>query len=100
LWLSAVGRPLHAATLGFHVKALTRAAFGRSVNPHLFRDCAVTSLAIEDPAHVRIAAEVLGHSSLATTERHYDLARGQEAATSWHTTLDRLRRAGMRQGSA
>jgi hypothetical protein len=55
LWLSAVGRPLHEGTLGFHVKALTRAAFGRAVNVHLFRDCAATSLAIEDPVHVRIA---------------------------------------------
>jgi DNA invertase Pin-like site-specific DNA recombinase len=33
----------------------TAEAFGRSVNPHLFRDCAATSIAIEDPEHVRIA---------------------------------------------
>jgi integrase len=91
LWLSAVGRPLHAATLAFHVAALTRAAFGRPVNVHLFRDCAAISLAIEDPAHVRIAAEMLGHSSLATTERHYNLARGQEAATRWHQMLEKMR---------
>jgi integrase/recombinase XerD len=84
LWLSARGRPLHEATLGFHVKVVTRAAFGRAVNVHLFRDCAVTSLAIEDPAQVRIAAQVLGHGTLATTERHSNLARAQEAAESWH----------------
>ena len=92
LWLSALGRPLHEATLGFHVATLPRAAFGRSVNPHLFRDGAATSLAIEDAVHVRIAAQVLGHGSFATTERHYNLARGQEANTTWHQTLDGLRR--------
>jgi hypothetical protein len=42
---------------------------------------------------VGIASQVLGHGSLATTERHYNLARGQEATESWHETLDRLRRA-------
>jgi site-specific recombinase XerD len=79
-------------TLGHLVKARTRAAFGRAVNPHLFRDAAATSVAIEDPAHVRIAAQVLGHGAFATTERHYNLARGQEAADSWHQILGRLRR--------
>ncbi len=64
------------------------------VNPHLFRDCAATSLAIEDPAQVRVAAQVLGHGAFATTERHYNLARGQEATESWHRALEGLRRAG------
>jgi integrase len=95
LWLSATGGPLSAGTLAFHVTALTRAAFGRAVSPHLFRDCAATSLAIEDPAHVRIAAQVLGHGSFRTTERHYNLAQGQQAASAWHETLDGLRRRRM-----
>jgi integrase len=82
---------LSAVRLSFLVKKRARAAFGRSVNPHLFRDCAATSLAIEDPARVRIAAQVLGHGTSATTERHYNLARGQEAAESCHQTLDGLR---------
>ena len=63
LWLSAEGGPLSEVTLGFLVKARTRAAFGRAVNPHLFRDAAATSVAIEDPARVRIAAQVLGHGA-------------------------------------
>jgi integrase len=94
LWLSAEGGPLSEVMLGFLVKARTRAAFGRPVNPHLFRDAAATSVAIEDPARVRIAAQVLGHGTFSTTERHYNLARGQEAAESWHATLDGLRLAG------
>jgi len=100
LWLSAEGGCLSAGTLAFHVTALTRAAFGRAVSPHLFRDCAATSLALEDPAHVRIAAQVLGHGSFRTTERHYNLAQGQRAATAWHQTLDGLRRRGMPKGTA
>jgi site-specific recombinase XerD len=100
LWLSAEGGPLSEPQLQHLVKARTRVAFGRAVNPHLFRDCAATSVAIEDPARVRIAAQVLGHGAFSTTERHYNLARGQEAAERWHATLDGLRRAGRRKGSA
>jgi integrase len=91
LWLSPTGGPLSAGTLAFHITERTRAAFGRAVNPHLFRDCAATSLALEDPEHVRIAAQVLGHGSFRTTERHYNLAQGQRATTAWHETLDGLR---------
>ncbi len=101
LWVSAEGGPLSEAMLGHLVEARTRAAFGRAVNPHLFRDCAATSLALEDPARVRAAAQVLGHGSFATTERHYNLARGEAAATRWHETLDGLRQGnGKRKGSA
>jgi integrase/recombinase XerD len=77
LWLSAEGGPLSAVMLGHLVQARTRAAFGRVVNAHLFRDCAATSLAVEDPSHMRIAAQVLGHAAFGSTER-YNLARGQE----------------------
>lgn len=92
LWLSAEGGPLSTPMLGCLVKARTQAAFGRSINLHLFRDAAATSVALEDPASVRIAAQVLGHGSFATTERHYNLAQGQKAAESWHRVLDRRRR--------
>jgi integrase/recombinase XerD len=92
LWLSADGSPLRPGALFFRVAGLTRAAFGRSVNPHLFRDAVATSIALEDPAQVRIAAQVLGHATFATTERHYNLARSQDAASAWHQILDGLRR--------
>jgi len=95
LWLSLEGGPLSEGTLGYQVRQRTRAAFGRPVNPHLFRDAAATSIALEDPARVRIAAQVLGHAAFGTTERHYNLARGEEAATAWHQTIDGLRRRGM-----
>jgi integrase len=57
----------------------TARAFGHAVNLHLFRDCVATTIAIEDPANVGIAAELLGHASLAMTERHYIQAGTLEA---------------------
>jgi integrase/recombinase XerD len=62
-----------------------------AINPHLFRDCVATSIAIDDPEHVRIAAQVLGHGTFATTERHYRMPRSAEAARSYHCELQKLR---------
>ena len=42
----------YAATPAWFCSAVDR--FGHALNPHLFRDCAATSIAIEDPDHVRI----------------------------------------------
>jgi integrase/recombinase XerD len=64
----------------------TRTAFGQAVNPQLFRDAA-TTIALDRPEQVRLAAPLLGHRSFATTERHYNLARTAEAATAWHNLL-------------
>ena len=74
------------------IVARTRTAFGQPVNPHLFRDAAATTIALDRPAQVRMAAHLLGHRSFATTERYYNLARASEAASAWHETLHRLRR--------
>ena len=57
----------------------TRVRFGHHVNCHLFRDCAATALAEDNPEHVRIAADLLGHRSFATTQRYY-IAAGQRRA--------------------
>jgi integrase/recombinase XerD len=79
LWLSFLGSQMTMAGIYGIVIARTRDVLGRAVNPHLFRDCAVTSLAIEDPGHIGLAACLLGHRSGTTTERYYNQARGIEA---------------------
>jgi len=93
LWISArTGHALSSSTLAQRITDHTGRAFGKPVNPHLFRDCAATSIAIRDSEHVRIAAVILGHSRFETTERHYNLARSVDAAANYHHHLDRLRR--------
>ena len=74
----------------------TAAAFGQSINPHLFRDCAATSIAIDDPAHVRIASQILGHRSTATTEQYYNQAQAIDAARRYQDFLVGLRNGTMR----
>jgi integrase/recombinase XerD len=74
------------------ITRLTLKNLGRSVNPHLFRDCAATSLAIEDPRHVRIAANLLGHRRFRTTERFYNQANNIEASRIMQNVLLSLQR--------
>jgi len=69
------------------IRNRTQAKFGKALTPHLFRHAAATSIAIEDPAHVRMSAAILGHSTLATTERYYNLATGLEALRRYQKTV-------------
>ena len=78
-------------TLYERVIRRTRYAFGKSISPHLFRDCAATSIAIEDPEHVRITANILGHTSLTTSERHYNQAHMLAAGRTMQQSLLELR---------
>jgi integrase/recombinase XerD len=79
LWLSRDGRRMRAADIRQQIKQRTKAAFGLEVWPHLFRDCAVTELVDMAPGEIGIAADLLGHTSLQTTTRHYIQARGMTA---------------------
>ena len=92
LWISRLGKPLSVSTLRYHILSNSKRAFGHEITPHLFRDCAATSVAIEDPDHVRIAANILGHNSLATTQRYYDQSRMLEADGLYQSTIFGLRR--------
>jgi integrase/recombinase XerD len=93
LWISYLSQPQAAHSIHLQVVARTRAAFGRPINPHLFRDCLATSIAIHDPDNVRMAAALLGHRSFATTERHYNLARTLQAARSYQHVISAARKA-------
>jgi integrase/recombinase XerD len=95
LWLGYQFKPEAPHTLQLALVRVTQHAFGKAINPHLFRDCAATSIAIQDPASVRIAAAVLGHRSFATTEKYYNLACSLRAGRSYGVLI-RARRAARR----
>ena len=92
LWLTKQGKPMSPQTVRTRVMRLTAARFGVGTTTHLFRDCLATSVAIEDPEHVRIAAAILGHRSLETTTRYYNQARSLEAGRAYQATILKLRR--------
>jgi integrase/recombinase XerD len=69
------------------IVARTHEGLGQAINPHLFRDAAATSIAIDDPAHIGIASRLLGHRSGSTTERYYNQARSVEASRLMQKSL-------------
>ncbi len=87
LWLSSRGNPMPANTVYERLRTITCARFGHSITPHLFRDCAATSIAIDDPEHVRVAAKLLGHSRFKTTERYYIQAQSFEASRKYQRVI-------------
>lgn len=91
LWVSSCGSALTEVGLYDIVRKRTKTAFGIAINPHAFRDAAATTLAIHDPEHVRVAAPVLGHRSLATTEKYYNQARSLDAHRRYTDVLARWR---------
>jgi integrase/recombinase XerD len=98
LWVSFLGSAMTMAGIYGMVIARTREGLGRAINPHLFRDCAVTSLAIEDPKHIGIATPLLGHRSVSTTERYYNQARSVEASRLIQQYLISVRNGGGYEG--
>ncbi len=91
LWVSSHGSPLTEMAFYDIVIKRTRGAFGKPLNPHLFRDAAATTTAIHDPDNVRMAAPLLGHRSFATTERYYNQANSLVAHRSYVKTIRLLR---------
>jgi integrase/recombinase XerD len=92
LWVSKDGSAMTEIAIYFRIMKLTRAKFGHVVNLHLFRDCAATSTAIQDPEHAHINKSILGHATLRTSERHYNHARTLEAMRRHQAQILRLRR--------
>ena len=96
LWVSTHGSPMCQMAVYDTIVGRTETAFGVSINPHLFRDCAATTIAIEDPEHVRIASQILGHRSVVTTERYYNQAQTIDAARRYQHFLLALRNGTMK----
>jgi integrase len=92
LWVSEDGSTMTEIAMYFRIRKLTQARFGHVISPHLFRDSAATSIAIEDPHHVHITRSILGHTTLRTSERHYNQARSLEALRRYQQRILELRR--------
>ena len=101
LWVSGHGRAMSYANIGVQTRQHTKAAFGQPISPHLFRDCAATAIATTVPEEVELILPVLGHSTLATSERHYNHAQMLDAGERYQETIANLeRRAGVARESA
>jgi integrase/recombinase XerD len=91
LWINRHGQPMSSKAVRHQIKLRTEHAFGRAIWPHLFRDIAVSELVDIAPEEIGIAPDLLGHTSLATTQKHYLHAQGMKAHWAVQDALLRAR---------
>jgi integrase/recombinase XerD len=94
LWITQFGAPPTAAGFAQIVCNETAKAFGTPVPPHFFRDCAMTTWALDLPTKVRAGIHVLGNRSFAVAEGAYNMAASSSAAVKLQGALAVVRRAG------
>jgi len=87
LWISWGGDKMAYHMVYIAFTRITKELFGKSINPHLFRDCAATTLASKSLKAVMAAPGLLGHKRLETTEKHYIHARQLEASRTMNGIL-------------
>ncbi len=91
LWISTRGTSMSEQAVYQQVCTVTKTMLGAPINPHLFRDCAATSIAIDDPQHAGIIARILGHKTLKTAERHYIHAGALQASRVQNAIIIEIR---------
>jgi integrase len=70
----------------------TTKRLGIRISPHDARDAAATTWAIAAPEQIRVARDLLAHSDLRTTIKHYNRAKGIEASRAHNKLIAQLRR--------
>ena len=91
LWISTRSNRMSEQSVYWNTCRLTEDLFGQRINPHLFRDCAASALATEDPEHILAIARILGHASIDTTMRHYNQSQMISAAEIYHQVVNDLK---------
>jgi integrase/recombinase XerD len=95
LWLSRRGGKMRKGAIRAQIEHHTRKAFGRAVWPHLVRDCVASSIATEDPEHVRLIADILGHATRATAEKYYIQSNSLIAGRKYQSVIKTMRRGAL-----
>jgi integrase len=96
LWVSYKGGPLSYSAVGPVLTRSTIARLGIGIAPHDARDAAATTWAIAAPEHICLARDLLAHSDLRTTTKHYNRAKGIEASRAYGHLIARRRKRGSR----
>lgn len=92
VWVHSAGGAYTPGSLSQRISKLTARNLGVAISPHLFRDCAATTIATDDPEHVHTIAPILGHSTIRIAENHYNHAHALEANRRLQASIQILRR--------
>jgi len=93
-WVGRNGRPLQYGGVKRCFERVGIRLTGLAFSPHAFRHAAVTTVIDNDPRDLDIAAALLTHRSMRTTNENYDHSNRNAGAELWHAMHRKLRRAG------
>jgi integrase/recombinase XerD len=89
LWVSPRGGALRDGAIGAIVSRHTVAVLGIRLTPHDTRDAAATTwAALAAPGQIGVSRDLLSHSDLRTTEKHYNRANGVEASRAYAKVIN------------
>jgi integrase/recombinase XerD len=91
LWVSPKGGALSQVGINKSFNRLST-RLGFRITPHDARDAAATTWAISAPDQIGVARDLLAHSDLRTTIKHYNRARGIEASRAYSQMTAGIRR--------
>ena len=89
-WPSTKGGSLAYTYVEKIITETTLRELGVAVSPHLFRDCAVYTVAIAAGDRMGIASALLQHIDERTTEKHYNKGASLDAVRRYQKILDQL----------
>jgi integrase len=89
-WPSIKGGSLAYTYVGHIITETTRRELGVAINPHLFRDCAVYTVAIHAGDRMGIASGLLQHTDERTVQKHYNKGASFNAVRRYQEILDEL----------
>lgn len=84
----SAGGALCYTYVGAIITATTRRELGIAVNPHLFRDCAVFTVANNAGSEMGLASALLQHTDPRVTEAHYNRGATAEAVRRFHHIVE------------
>lgn len=87
LWPSRRSGGLSDSRVQQIIAARTKRAFGFAVGPHLFRDCAATTVAIKAGQDMGVVVALFGHRDQRIIGKHYNQAGMIEATRRYHDLL-------------
>lgn len=91
LWINQCGQPIMADGLAKELPKIKARHLGIALRPHAFRHIAATSIAEQDPEHVGVIRDILGHATLQMAEKHYNRAAGVSACNSHQVLIRNLK---------
>lgn len=91
LWASIKGGGLAYTYVGTIITETTRRELGIAINPHLFRDCAVFTIAHEAGDEMGVASALLQHTDPRVTNLHYNRGSSVMAVQQFHKMLEAVK---------